>query len=248
MCCPLLTLRVLAMVKPLRSARLLLALALLSPASAVAADVGLTSFYPSDSAQQAKVNVLNSLGFTVAVPLKASAFADPSKLGDGGFTQADLDFTSAIPTTPGTATRVSFESPLGPAGRPLRLYAVVAGMPMEGSCPIAVKKTMIMFSSNPDESSQQAELLSKQGFLVYVTINKAVQQTAAQALMKLNCKGDASGVVVNGQTQAVSIDFTKVYSLLPASLQQAAKSGSFEYAPAKGSTYIYLVNGRKQTP
>lgn len=102
------------MVKPLRSARLLLALALLSPASAVAADVGLTSFYPSDSAQQAKVNVLNSLGFTVAVPLKASAFADPSKLGDGGFTQADLDFTSAIPTTPGTATRVSLKARSGP--------------------------------------------------------------------------------------------------------------------------------------
>ena len=107
---------------------------------------------------------------------------------------------------------------------------------------------MIMFSSNPDESSQQAELLARQGYLVYVTINKAVQQAAAQALMKLNCKGDASGVVVNGQTQAVSIDFSRVYALLPAALQQAAQAGPFEYAPAKGSSYIFLVNARKQTP
>ena len=244
----LLPTRVRSMIQPLRSARLLLALALLAPASALGADVGHTSFYPTASGQQSKVKTLQSLGYTVAVPLNLSAFTDPAKLGDGGFNQADLDFTSAVPATPGTAQRVTFESPLGPAGRPLRLYAVVAGVPMEGSCPIAVKKTKIMFSSNPDESSQQAELLAKEGYLVYVTINKAVQQAAAQALMKLNCKGDASGVVVNGQTQGVSIDFSRVYALLPAALQQAAKAGSFDYAPAKGSTYIFLVNARKQTP
>lgn len=214
----------------------------ISPAFAAGADVGLTSFYRDARGQENKVGVLSNIGYNVAVPLNVKQLKD---LGDGGFTQADLDFSTALPTIPKTDRRISFEAPLGstPAAR---LYAVVAGIPDPASCPIAVKQTKIVFFDNKKAADEAASQIAKDGFLVYVTTNSDVQKDAMKKIEELNCKPDASGIIVNGKTKLVSVDFTNIWPLLPEDLQQPAKVSPFVYQPAGGSDSIYLVNARKK--
>jgi hypothetical protein len=215
-----------------------------SSAWAAAPDVGLTSFYSNAQDQIKKVDILKRLDYKVAVPLKVSELPG---LGDGSFTVADLDFTSAVPSIPNTAKRISFQAPL--RSRPSsRLYAVVAGIPDKGACPISVKQTKIVFFDNQQAADKAAATIANNGYLVYVTTNSSVQADAQQKIKDLNCKPDGSGIIVNGKTKFVSVDFTNIWPLLPNNLQQAAKASPFEYRPAGGTDSIYLVNARKLEP
>lgn len=214
----------------------------ISPAFAAGPDVGLTSFYRDAQGQENKVGVLNNLGYNVAVPLNVNQLKD---LGDGSFTEADLDFSTAIPTIPETDRRISFQAPLG-SGASSRLYAVVAGIPDPGSCPIAVKQTKIAFFDNQKAADAAAAQIANDGFLVYVTTNSDIQKDAMKKIAELNCKPDGAGIIVNGKTKLVSVDFTNIWPLLPDALQQAAKASAFVYQPAGGSDSIYLVNARKR--
>jgi hypothetical protein len=231
----------------------LLLSSLVLPQSALAdnvPDVGLTSFYTNADLQSQKVKTLTELGYEIAVPLNKSVFKDPSgiNLGDGSFTVADLDFSTAIPSIPNTARRIAFQAPLPAPGQATRLYAVVAGKVVQDTCPIAVKETKIVFFDNEQASIDAASNIAKEGFLVYVTANKAVQEAATKQLISLNCQGDGNGIIVNGKTSAVSVDFSKIFQLLPENLQQPAKAGPFSYKPGSGSDAIYLVNARKVYP
>ncbi|MEB3334547.1 MAG: hypothetical protein VKP70_06140 [Cyanobacteriota bacterium] len=216
-------------------------LARVSPAWAAAPDVGLTSFYSDAQDQDKKVETLKTLGFDVAVPLNVSEL---SSLGDGSFTQADLDFTSAVPSIPKTDKRITFQAPLG-SNASSRLYAVVAGIPDKGTCPITVQQTKIVFFDNQQAAEQAAKAIAQDGFLVYVTTDSSVQADAKQKIKDLNCQPDGTGVIVNGKTKFVSVDFSNIWPLLPNNLQQAAKRSPFTYQPASGSDAIYLVNARK---
>lgn len=216
-------------------------LASVSPAWAAAPDVGLTSFYADAQGQSKKIDILKNLGYDVAVPLQVSELPD---LGDGSFTEADLDFTSAVPSIPNTAKRIYFQAPLG-SNPSSRLYAVVAGIPDAGTCPISVKQTKIVFFDDQQAADKAAVTIANDGYLVYVTTNSSVQAEAQQKIKDLNCNPDASGVIVNGKTKFVSVDFTNIWPLLPSNLQMAAKASPFEYQPAGGTDSIYLVNARK---
>jgi hypothetical protein len=168
-------------------------------------------------------------------------------LGDGSFQSADLDFSTTQPTIPKTNTRISFTGPIGTNnGVPetSKLYAVVAGNPKLNTCPIEVQETQIAFFNQKDDADTKAQVLSDEGYLVYVTSNAVVQKEAIDKLMKLNCQPNAQGVVVNGKTQKVTVDFTDIFNLLPQNLQQPAKNSPFVYSP-KGDS-IYLVNARKE--
>ncbi|MFN9628905.1 MAG: hypothetical protein ACK59A_01555 [Cyanobacteriota bacterium] len=216
-------------------------LACVSPAWAAAPDVGLTSFYSDAQEQDNKVDTLKKLGFDVAVPLNASEL---SSLGDGSFTQADLDFTSAVPSIPKTDKRISFQAPVG-SNDSSRLYAVVAGIPDKDTCPITVQQTKIVFFDNQQAAEKAATTIAQDGYLVYVTTDRSVQADAKQKIKDLNCQPDGTGVIVNGKTKFVSVDFTNIWPLLPDNLQQAAKLAPFTYRPASGTDAIYLVNARK---
>ena len=217
------------------------------PGSAAAAelDLGITSFSTSPELQAGKVKTLKNLEYNVAVPLNVSDLT-PAKLGDGSFQIADLDFTQSVATIPGTNKRIGFEgaTTLGANGKPTkgRLYSVVAGKQVPNSCPIEIEQTQIAFFDTIEAADKQAATWSKD-YLVYVTSNKDVQQAAAKKIIQLNCK-PSSGIIVDGRTKNVSVDFTKVWPLLPRELQQPAKNGPFTYGPQVG-TDIFVVNARK---
>ncbi len=212
-------------------------------AHAATLDVGLTSFFTNAGRQDTQVENLKKSGYNVAVPLNVKDLDD--QLGDGGFQIADLDFSSSVPSIPGTARRIPFEAPLAAPGATSLLYAVVAGIPDQGTCPVSVKETKIAFFDDKQESSDAAAEISKAGYVVYVTVNKDVQEEAKEKIKALNCQPNAEGVLVNGKTSSVSVDFTDIWPLLPANLKGAAKAGPFQYAPSPSSDAIYLVNGRK---
>jgi hypothetical protein len=73
-----------------------------------------------------------------------------------------------------------------------------------------------------------------------------VQKDAAEKIIQLNCK-PSTGIIVDGRTKNVSVDFTNIWPLLPQELQMAAKNGPFTYAPSVGND-IYIVNARKLYP
>ena len=208
-------------------------------------DLGLTSFYPDAASQQTKVNTLEKLNYSISVPLNVKDLDD--KLGDGSFQSADLDFSTTQPTVPGTNTRISFTGPItttNGVAQTSKLYAVVAGKPKLSTCPVEVQETQIAFFNQKDDANAKAQSLSDQGYLVYVTTNAAVQKEAQTKIKELNCQPNAQGVIVNGKTQKVTVDFTDIFNLLPQNLQLPAKNPPFVYSP-KGDS-IYLVNARKE--
>jgi hypothetical protein len=216
------------------------------PGAAQNLDLGLTSFSNSLQLQTNKVNSLKNLKYNIAVPLNISDLT-PAKLGDGSFQIADLDFTQSVATIPGTNKRIGFAgaTTVDANGKPTsaRLYSVVAGKQVPKICPIQIAQTKIAFFDTIDAANKQASIWSKD-YLVYVTANKEVQKDAAAKIKQLNCKPDSSGVIVDGRTKNVSVDFTKVWPLLPRELQQPAKNGPFTYGPQVG-TDIFVVNARK---
>jgi hypothetical protein len=169
------------------------------------------------------------------------------KLGDGSFQSADLDFSTTQPTVPNTNTRISFTGPItttNGVSETSKLYAVVAGKPKLNTCPVEVQETQIAFFNQKDDANTKAQALSKEGYLVYVTADVDVQNDARDQIIKLNCKPNAQGVIVNGKTQKVTVDFTDIFNLLPQNLQQPAQNSPFVYSPKSDS--IYLVNARKE--
>lgn len=217
---------------------------LVSAAYAATLDVGLTSFSINATRQDTQVDNLKKSGFDVAVPLNVKDLRD--KLGDGSFQTADLDFSSSVPSIPGTDMRISFEAPLASSGDTSLLYSVVAGIPDANTCPVEIKETKIVFFDDKQKSLDAAAKISDEGYVVYVTGNKDVQDAARKKIEALNCEPNAKGIVVNGKTKFVSVDFSEIWPLLPAKLQQSAKAGPFTYKPAAGADAIYLVNGRKE--
>lgn len=217
---------------------------LVSAAYAATLDVGLTSFSINATRQDTQVDNLKKSGFAVAVPLNVKDLSD--KLGDGSFQIADLDFTSSVPSIPNTDKRISFEAPLAAPGGTSLLYSVVAGIPDATTCPVEIKKTKIVFFDDQKKSIDAATKISDDGYIVYVTGNKDVQDAAKKKIQALNCQPNAQGIIVNGKTKFVSVDFSEIWPLLPKDLQQSAKAGPFTYQPAAGSDAIYLVNGRKE--
>lgn len=208
-------------------------------------DFGLTSFYPDAASQQKKVDTLKNLNYNISVPLNVEDIKD--KLGDGSFQSADLDFSTTQPTVPGTNTRISFTGPItatNGVAETSKLYAVVAGKPKLNTCPVEVQETQIAFFNQKDDANTKAQALSDEGYLVYVTANTAVQNKAREKIIELNCQPNAQGVIVNGKTQKVTVDFTDIFNLLPQNLQQPAKNSPFVYSPKSDS--IYLVNARKE--
>ena len=208
-------------------------------------DLGLTSFYPDAASQQKKVDILEQLNYNISVPLNVEDIKD--KLGDGSFQSADLDFSTTQPTVPGTNTRISFTGPItttNGVAETSKLYAVVAGKPKLNTCPVEVQETQIAFFNQKDDANTKAQALSDEGYLVYVTANAAVQNEAKDKIIELNCKPNAQGVIINGKTQKVTVDFTDIFNLLPQNLQQPAKNLPFVYSPKSDS--IYLVNARKE--
>lgn len=217
---------------------------LLQTADAASPDVGLTSFSRSATRQDTQVENLKKTGYDIAVPLNVNDLSD--KLGDGSFQIGDLDFSSSVPSIPKTARRIPISAPLAAPGSTSLLYAVVAGIPEESTCPVAIKETKIVFFDDKKDSDDAAAAIANDGFIVYVTGNKDVQDSAKQKIVELNCSPNAEGIVVNGKTELVSVDFTNIWPLLPSELQQPAKAGPFSYTPSPGSDAIYLVNGRKE--
>jgi hypothetical protein len=214
-------------------------------ASAATPDVGLTSFSVNADRQDTQVENLKKSGYDVSVPLSVSEFKD--KLGDGSFQIADLDFSSSVPSIPGTAKRISFEAPLAAPGSTSSLYSVVAGIPEPDTCPVSINKTKIVFFDNKQASDDAAAKIADDGYIVYVTGNKDVQDLAKKKVLELNCQPNAEGIIVNGKTKFVSVDFTNIWPLLATNLQQPAKAQPFTYTPSAGSDAIYLVNGRKES-
>lgn len=217
---------------------------LVSAAYASTPDVGLTSFSINATRQDTQVDNLKKSGFDVAVPLNVKDLSD--KLGDGSFQIADLDFSSSVPSIPDTDKRISFEAPLAAPGGTSLLYSVVAGIPDATTCPVEIKETKIVFFDDKQKSLDAAAKISDDGYVVYVTGNKDVQDAARKKIEALNCQPNAKGIVVNGKTKFVSVDFSEIWPLLPTNLQQPAKAGPFTYKPAAASDAIYLVNGRKE--
>jgi hypothetical protein len=213
-------------------------------ANAADLDVGLTSFSVNAERQDVQVDNLKKTGYDVAVPLNVKDLND--KLGDGSFQIADLDFSSSVPSIPKTNKRIGFEAPLAAPGTTSLLYSVVAGIPDPTTCPVEIKETKIAFFSDKQKSNDAAAKLSADGYLVYVTGNTDVQDAARKQIEALNCKPNAQGVVVNGKTKFVSVDFTNIWELLPKDLQQPAKNSPFTYKPSASSDAIYLVNGRQE--
>lgn len=210
-------------------------------------DLGLTSFYPDAASQQTKVNTLEKLNYSISVPLNVKDLGE--KLGDGSFQSADLDFSTTQPTIPDTNTRIYFTGPItttNGVAQTSKLYAVVAGKPKLSTCPVEVQETQIAFFNQQDDANAKAQSLSDEGYLVYVTTNAAVQKEAQTKIKELNCKPNSQGVIVNGKTQKVTVDFTDIFNLLPQNLQGAAKNAPFVYSPQGDS--IYLVNARKEYP
>ncbi|WP_215618306.1 hypothetical protein [Leptothoe kymatousa] len=208
-------------------------------------DVALTSFYDNPEEQKQKVDVLKTIGFDVSIPLNVKDLSH-EQLGSGTFQSADLDFSDSIPNVPNTDARIAFSGPLTTVnGQPATsiLYAVVAGKPNESSCPISIEDTQISFFDSESEANDRGEKLSNQGYLVYVSVDKKAQMKALEKINELNCRPDARGIVVDGATQKVTVDFSDVSSLLPRQFQQAAKNSPFVYSP-KGRS-IYLANARK---
>lgn len=126
------------------------------------------------------------------------------------------------------------------------LYSVVAGIPDPTTCPVEIKETKIAFFSDKQKSNDAAAKLSADGYLVYVTGNTEVQDAARKQIEALNCAPNAQGIVVNGKTKFVSVDFSDIWELLPEELQQPAKNSPFTYKPSASSDAIYLVNGRQE--
>jgi hypothetical protein len=209
-------------------------------------DIGLTSFYTDASSQETKVEVLKDiLDYDIAVPLNIKDL-NPAKVGNGMFQAADLDFATAEPKIPGTATRIQFSGPVTAVNgenQTLPLYSVVGGKTKESSCPVEIEDTQIAFFTEIDEAQAKADDLEAKGYLVYVSVDSDAQGKAIGDIKDLNCLPNAEGIVVNGKTQQVTVDFTKVFNLLPARLQQAARKEPFVYFPK--SDAIYLVNARK---
>jgi|GEM_PF-1924642 len=211
-------------------------------------DVGLTSFYSDPFTQEEKVESLKSIGFDVMVPLQVPsevpimpkmAEVDTKEFGNGAFQSAELDFATAVPSIPGTDTRISFSGRVEQVdGMPTTafLYSVVAGKP-KASCPIEVEETQIAFFDNPQDASERATSLSNDGFLVYVSVNAEAQAKAIERIGELKC------LIVNGKTQKVTVDFRNISNLLPPRLQQQAARRPFIYTPK--SDAIYLVNARR---
>ncbi|MBD2110881.1 hypothetical protein [Leptolyngbya subtilissima] len=209
-------------------------------------DIGLTSFYTDASGQESKVKVLKDiLDYDISVPLNVRDL-NPTQVGNGKFQGADLDFSTAEPKIPGTATRIQFSGPVTSENGQNKtgfIYSVVGGKTKESSCPVEIKDTQIAFFETASEAEQAAKSLENKGYLVYVSVNSEAQDKAIEKIKELNCRPNAEGIVVNGKTQQVTVDFTKVFNLLPPRLQQAAREQPFVYFP-KGDA-IYLVNARK---
>jgi hypothetical protein len=209
-------------------------------------DIGVTSFYTDASSQARKVEVLKDiLGYDVAVPLNIKDLK-PSKVGNGVFQGADLDFSTAEPKIPGTATRIQISGPViseNGENKTLPIFSVVAGKPQEFSCPVEIEDTQIAFFETSEAAKEKADSLESDGYLVYVSVDTDAQEKAIGDIEDFNCRPDAQGIVVNGKTQQVTVDFTKVFNLLPPRFQQAAREEPFVYFP-KGDA-IYLVNARK---
>ena len=205
-------------------------------------DVGLTHFYNNPTPQKEAVETLKNTGFNIAVPLNINDLTEQG-LGDGSFQRADLDFTQSVPSIPETNTRIQFDGPITNS----TLYSVVAGQVDKNSCPIEIKDTQIAFFDTESEAITKAEELSKSddGYLVYVSPNQEATNRALEKIKELNCQPNAKGIVVNGATRRVTVDFSDIYTLLPTKLQQSAKDSSFMYSPKGAGNPIYLVNGRK---
>lgn len=220
-------------------------------------DVGLTSLHTNAAEQEQKVKVLESLTtkdgnkekevFEVVVPLNVNDLQDKGKLGDGSFQSADLDFTRAVPSILDTNTRISFSGPVTTQNgvpKTSRLYAVVAGKPKLNSCPVEVQDTYIAFFKDSVSADNKAAELANNDYLVYVTGNKDVQHKAQDTIIKLNCRPNSAGIIVNGKTQKVTVNFAEVAEFLQPRFQGPAKNAPFVYSPKSGSDAIYLVNGR----
>lgn len=242
-------------VQPLAAAGLLCSLSTLIGVKALAhtpQSVGHTSFY-RDAVQQAeKVSVLNAIGYQITVPFSLpQPSGAPTKgaganidAGTGAFTRGEFDFATSTPATAGTDRFFSIEGPKDQSGQPSPLFAVVAGQPIAGTCPVAVQETRISFFDTEADASANAALTASKGYLVYVSPNKKVSQDAIAKIAQ-QCNGQSTGgLLVSGQTKAVTVDFKDIYSLLPPTLQQTAKANAFVYLPSQGKPFIYVVNGR----
>lgn len=239
--------------------------ALAQPVPSSGLDQGLTSFYDNRAAQKSKIEVLSNLGASIAVPfvkdslpanfasLSDSELIEQLKsipiddlitaLGDGAFQQGVFDFEQAQAVIPGTDTSFTVTGELAADNGSLtvgKLYSVVAGKPNLSACPVSIEDTQIAFFDEASEADAKAAELAHEGYLVYVTGNRAVQKAAVKKLLDLGC------VFVNGVTKKVTVDFRDIFYLLPSrtsSLQQITREYPLVYLPKTDS--IYLVNSRK---
>ncbi|NEP02613.1 MAG: hypothetical protein F6K58_28985 [Symploca sp. SIO2E9] len=215
-------------------------IAFAQPVGSDGLDTAQTSFYNNQSDQTIKVDTLSNLGYEISVPFD---FNDPPPggLGDGVVQQIVFDFQQVESLIPGTDDLFTVTGSLSrdDEGKLVteKLYGVVAGRLKPDTCPIEIEDTQIGLYKNTGLANKKAEDLDKQGYLVYVSINTELQKKAIDALKNLNCTS------IDGLTKKVTVDFKKVFELLPPRLQQPARERPFVYFPQGDS--IYLVNARK---
>jgi hypothetical protein len=232
-----------------------------APSIAQPASVGITTFYPTPTTQEKGVSTYQMLGYDVAIPNADLSAALPENVKDfpavyqqvlaegrkkngtnGSFTEGRFDFQASTAVIPGTNRLFNIKDPLGS-----RVYSVVAGLPAS-QCPLKINSTQIAFFDKQADAEAKAAELDGKGFLVYVspvddlTIKAFSQLFYDPATGKKKTNKDC--FLVSGATEAVTINFQKIFPLLPPALQQQARDTAFEYFP-RSDSFIYLVNARK---
>lgn len=223
---------------------------------------GVTTFYGTPEEQAEGVKTYRDIvKYDVAIPNIDLSAVLPENLTDfpaaykqvldasrqknginGSFTQGWFDFDKSIAIVPGTNTLFTIDAP--PKDR---IYSVVAGLPAS-QCPDKNAMTLIAFFDEVAHAESKAKDLDTQGYLVYVspvddlTIKAFSQIFYDQTTGKK--KTDANCFLVSGATEKIKTDFTKIFYLLPRSLQQPARQEPFQFMPRRGSA-IFLTNARK---
>lgn len=223
---------------------------------------GITTFYATPEQQAQGVQVYGDiLKYDIAIPNPDLSAKLPENLSDfpaaykvvlemgrkkngvnGSFTEGWFDFQFSTPVVPKTNQLFTVNAPFDG-----RLYSVVAGLPAS-QCPLKIQSTAIAFFDKIEDAQKKAKDLDEKGYLVYVspeddlTIKAFSQLFYDQATGKKKTNKDC--FLVSGATEKVTIDFQKIFPLMPPNLQQPARNGAFEYGPLTGN-FIYLVNARK---
>jgi len=224
---------------------------------------GITTLYVTSGSQQAGKDVYqNILKYDVAIPNPDLSAMLPENLSDfpemykqvlaqgreknginGSFTEGWFDLQGAIGRPSGSNTLFTISAP-----RDGKIYSVVAGLP-ESQCPLTIKTTEVDFFDDVKGATEKAVDLDKKGFLVYVSPDDDLTIKAFSKLFYDQDTGkkktNPDCFLVSGATQKVTMDFSKVFSLLPPKLQQDARQSPFQFTPRSGRDFMYLVNARK---